>query len=95
MKKPKLEIDIESKVAALTQKLINEKRKEILLYCFMKLGKSNFLHEKLYMEPEKVDFFSIKILTFRYDGELLFREFPAGSSLRLLNKKYELAERFR
>lgn len=95
MKKPSLELDIESKVTKLTNQLVNDKRKFLLIYCFKKLGMHEILPEKLYMEPEDVKHFSIPVLTFRYDGKLLFREYPTGSTLQLINKRYELADIFK
>lgn len=92
MRKPNLNLDIEKKVTDLTTKLINEKRQQILLYCIQKKGYKSFDGKLLSNKYEKVQFYSVDVLTIRYNGELLFREYPAGSFPNMINRKYELAE---
>lgn len=91
MRKPKLELDIESAVSDLSLKMIKEKRITILRYCIEKKGYRNLDVKKLSQDAEDVKGFAIPVLTFRYDGELLFREFPTGKFPSMLNKRYELA----
>ncbi|MDV3612405.1 hypothetical protein CMU81_00995 [Elizabethkingia anophelis] len=91
MRKPKLELDIESSLATLSSKLIKQKRRAILKYCIEKKGYKNFDVKKLAHKYEEIEHVSVDVLTFRYDGELLFREFPDGTFPYLLNKRYELA----
>ncbi|MCL1652569.1 hypothetical protein BAZ12_00615 [Elizabethkingia miricola] len=91
MRKPKLELDIESAVSDLSLKMIKEKRIAILRYCIEKKGYKNFDVEKLSQEDEDIKNYAVPVLTFRYDGELLFREFPTGKFPYMLNKRYELA----
>lgn len=91
MRKPKLELDIQSAVSDLSLKMIKEKRIAILKYCVEKKGYKNLDIKKLSQDDEDVKGFAIPVLTFRYDGELLFREFPTGKFPYMLNKRYELA----
>lgn len=92
MKKPILLLDMEKKVDDLTTKSLSKKRSEVLFYCIEKRGYKNPDTKNLSTKYEKVQNYSIEILTFRYNGELLFREFPTGRTTHLINKRYELAD---
>ncbi|PTT24207.1 hypothetical protein DBR28_18585 [Chryseobacterium sp. HMWF028] len=90
MRKPKLELDIETLISEMSREQINKKRQDVLVYCIQRKNIKDFDNNKLSHSYEKVQFYSVDILTFRYEGELLFREFTTGKNL--LNKRYELAE---
>ncbi|WP_027380261.1 hypothetical protein [Chryseobacterium daeguense] len=92
MKRPTLELEIEKKVSELSLKLIKEKRQQILLYCFTKRNYKNFDIKNISHKYEKVQNFSLEVLTVRYNDDLLFREYPTGTFPHLLNKRYELAD---
>lgn len=92
MKKPSLILDLEKKVSSLVDKEITQKRQQMLLYCVKKRNIQNFDSKEFSYAYEKVKNFSLDVLTFRYKGELLFREYVAGSFPNLINKRYELAD---
>ncbi|HAY3590634.1 hypothetical protein CMU23_01510 [Elizabethkingia anophelis] len=91
MRRPKLELDIETALTALSKKMIAEKRTAILMYCIKKKQIKNFDLDKLSHSYEKVKNYSLDVLSYRYEGELLFREYKTGIFPAMLNKRYELA----
>ncbi len=92
MRKPILLLDIEKKIDKVSSEALAKKRTEMIIYCIEKRGYKNASKNHLSSVYEKIPNYSIKILTFRYNGELLFREFPAGNTIHLINKRYELAD---
>lgn len=93
MRKPTLYLKLTDRIENMIEKAQRDKRKKIITYILTELERKGLDLDSMVtsLKFEKVQFYSIDILTLRINGKIVMQEFPSGSmSYGLSDRKYRL-----